>query len=329
VPTVGGATDTLGQKRKAEVDLSSNVAKAQRQLPPPGGRNDTAVRPIVAPPAAAVPYRGTARPEIAKLAAKPVPKGSTVSSSTSPAIKPERKPAPAPAPAAALLSASAPPKKGSFQEIMARAKAAPQPIIGTIKHKQTEKLSRRERLALQESAKGKSVAVRDKKGRERVKAGDRSRTGSSEPMSRKPEEQSKEKRKPLDLGYKGTMRPVSAEPQYKGTMHLARPGQPRKSAAKDIRRGEKAVAAREKGVRYSGYASYSGEDLEDEDDFASDASSDMEADAFDVEREEELALRVARKEDAEEAKLEAEHRRNKQKMLAKMAAERSKKKPIY
>jgi hypothetical protein len=214
-----------------------------------------------------------------------------------------------------------PPKKGSYQEILARAKAAQQAKlpVGTIKHRQTEKLSKKERLATIESTKGKSPAIKDKKG-------ERSRTGSAEASSKKSGEAVKKERKPLDLGYKGTMRPVSAEPQYKGTSGLARPGQPRKPTGK------------EKGARYAGYADW--DDLDDEEEeleeeeegYGSDVSSDMEAGAFDLDREEEMALKVARKEDAEalaeenRLKREKEERRRR---LAKMAANAGKKKPIY
>jgi protein SPT2 len=282
-------------------------------------------------------YRGTARSDIAKPAAKPLQKLQTGSASISPAVKTEKKSVPAPSTPVAPSPLAAPPKKGSYAEIMARGRAAAQvvkPDIGTIKHKPTEKLSRKERLALQEATKkgkSKSVPIRDKKPEDRIKAGERSRTGSSEPTSRKPGEPPKEKRKPLVLDYQGTMRrPASAEPPYRGTMNLAHPNQPRKPTAMGSRgRGNGSKSRDQKEPRY---ASYSEDEVDEEEDYESDASSDMEADAFEVDREEELALRAARAEDAKAAAEEAEHRRKKderKKMLAKMAADKAKKKPVY
>jgi protein SPT2 len=315
--------------------LDDGVAKRERQIPSTvtPNPNGLPVRPSAAPASVSGSYRGTARADGAKAVPKPATKPPNATSSSSQAIKTERRPAtaPAPPPPAAALQAAGPPKKGSYQEILARAKAAQQakPLTGTIKHKQMERVTRKERLAAQEAAKAKHGPSRNGKAaersrpEERIKAGDRSRTGSSEPAARKAGETSKEKRKPLDLGYKGTMRPLSAEPQYKGTMGLARPGQARKPT--DARRGGQ-IAPR--GARY---ASYSEEEDEEEEDYDSDASSDMEAGAFDVEREEMLALKAAKHDDAKEAAMEAELKRQKErrKMLAKMAAEKSKKKPIY
>jgi protein SPT2 len=303
--------------------------------------NGALPRPAAASPARPIAYRGTARADAAKPVARPVAKPlskiQTGSTTTSPAIKPEKTSTATPTTPVAPSPAAAPPKKGSYAEILARGKAAAQvvkPNIGTIKHKPTEKLSRRERLALQEvtkKGKSKSAPIRDKKPEDRIKAGERSRTGSSEPTSRKPGEPPKEKRKPLVLDYQGTMRrPASAEPPYRGTMNLARPNQPRKPSANDIRGRGNAPGSRDQ--KEPRYASYSDDEPDEEDDYASDASSDMEADAFEVDREEELALRAARAEDAKAAAEEAEHRRKKderKKMLAKMAADKAKKKPIY
>jgi protein SPT2 len=335
-PAGAGTTDTPGgQKRKAEGDLNNGVTKTQRQDSSSTNANGSLSRPAVAPPPGPGAYRGTARADIAKPPSKPLPKVQAGISSTTPAIKPEKKSIPAPSTPVAPPPATGPLKKGSYAEIMARAKAAQgvKPNVGTIKHKPTEKLSRRERLALLDvtkKGKSKSVPIRDKRPEDRAKASERSRTGSSEPVSGKAGDQPKEKRKPLDLGYKGTMRPVSAEPQYKGTMNLARPNQPRKPFAKNNRHGGNSYGSRDQ--KEPRYASYSEDELEEEDDYASDASSDMEADAFEVDREEELALRAAKLEDAKAASEEAEHRRKKderKKMLAKMAADKAKKKPVY
>jgi protein SPT2 len=312
-------------KRKAEGELSSSVpAKVARSLTP--GQNSAAPRPTAASTSGTSGYRGTARPEVSKPAVKSLQKNQTTSTPAKPPIKAELKTAPivktSTAPINKTVTAPAPqakvPKKGSFQEILLRAKQNQQTIapIGVIKHKQTEKLSKKERdrLAQEAAEKAKTSTVRDKK------TGTGSRTGSSEPAARKPGEQPKEKRKAVDLGYTGTARPKSksAEPQYKGTMGLARPGQMRKAPVV-----QKQAASR--------YADYSEEELDNEEDYESDLS-DMEAGMFDVEEEEELALREAKKDDAREKALENELKRQKQERktkLAALAAAARKKKTIY
>ena len=86
-------------------------------------------------------------------------------------------------------------------------------------------------------------------------------------------------------------------------------------------------------VRYAGSATWADEDGEDEGEgeYNSDASSAMEAGRFDVDQEEELSLRQAKKEDAEElARLDTHNREKKarREMLTKMAAAKRNKKRI-
>ncbi len=106
-------------------------------------------------------------------------------------------------------------------------------------------------------------------------------------------------------------------------MGLKRPGEERKE---QLQRAEK--------VRYAGHAAWADEDGgEDEGggEYGSDASSDMEAAIFDVDQEEELSLRQAKKEDAEEqARLDTHNREKKvrREMLTKMAAAKRNKKRI-
>jgi hypothetical protein len=143
------------------------------------------------------------------------------------------------------------------------------------------------------------------------------------------------KRKPVNLNYKGTARSSSAapaaKPAYKGTMGLKRPGEVRKE------RLQRRPDGRAEKVRYAGYATWADEDGDEdgEDDveaeYYSGASSDMEAGRFDVDQEEELSLRQAKKEDAEEqAKLDAHdiEKKERREMLAKMAAAKRNKKRI-
>lgn len=322
--TNGGIQNSQPLKRKAEGDLSSNVpAKLARPLTPV--QNGGTARPAVASASGTSGYRGTARPEIGKPAIKPIQRAQTMSTTTArPLIKAETKPAPAkvptvPAPAATPL------KKNSYKEIMARGKqnVTTIPSLGVIKHKQTAKLSKRERekLAQEAAEKAEANAARDKK------LGVGKRLGSSEPAIGKTGEQAKDKRKAPDLGYTGTARPKakSAEPPtYKGTMGLPRPGQ--------VRRPQPA-AQKQAASRYPRYADYSDEELDDEEeeDYESDLS-DMEAGIDDVEAEEEEALREAKKADAAEKALENKLKREKQERknkLQALAAQARKKKPMY
>ncbi|KAJ8107587.1 hypothetical protein OPT61_g8765 [Boeremia exigua] len=141
---------------------------------------------------------------------------------------------------------------------------------------------------------------------------------------------SKAARKPADVGYQGTARPAktAAPIGYKGT------ARPQNTAAPSSRGSTPAVKPKpkpEKG-RYDGYADWSDlDDMEDEeDDYASDASSDMEGGMWDVEQEEQLALKAAKKEDAEalaeEMRLKREKEEKKRKLLALSKAAAAKKK---
>lgn len=319
--TNGGTPNAQSLKRKADVELSNSLpTKIARPLTP--AQNGGTARPAVASASGTSGYRGTARPETGKPAIKPVQKAQTMST---PNVRPSiPKPAPVKAPTAPAPMAT-PLKKNSYKEIMARGKqnVTTIPSLGVIKHKQTEKLTKKERekMAQEAAEKAKANAIRDKK------LGVGKRPGSSEPTTGKPGEQAKEKRKAPDLGYSGTARPKakSAEPpQYRGTMGLPRPGQ--------VRRPQPALQ-KQPASRYSRYADYSDEELDDEEeeDYESDLS-DMEAGVDDVEAEEEEALREAKKADAAEKALENKLKREKlerKNKLMALAAQARKKKPMY
>ncbi|QDS68073.1 hypothetical protein FKW77_009907 [Venturia effusa] len=324
----GGTPNPQALKRKADGELTTNVpVKIARPSTPV--QNGESARPAVASSSGTSGYRGTARPENGRSAIKPIQRAQTTStSSLKPLIKGESKPVPVKAPAAPAPTAT-PLKKNSYKEIMARGKqnVTTIPSLGVIKHKQTEKLSKKERekLALENAEKAKATAARDKK------LGLGRRPGSSEPGTGtgtgKTAEQTKEKRKAPDLGYTGTARPraKSAEPPpYRGTMGLPRPGQ--------VRRPQPA-AQKQAGSRYSRYADDSDEEMDDEEeeDYGSDLS-DMEAGIDDVEAEEEEALREAKKADAAEKALELKLKREKlerKNKLTALAAQARKKKPMY
>lgn len=136
----------------------------------------------------------------------------------------------------------------------------------------------------------------------------RSRSGSpmKRPISSKGE---KEKEKPI--------RPRAPRPNYSGTMRTA--------PSKDR---EKAKSASKPGARRDEYLGTDEEDnseLDEQEDYLSDESEDMEAGAFDIDEEEEAAARAARMEDAKEAalekklKMEKEERRKRLEELAKKA----------
>ncbi len=201
------------------------------------------------------------------------------------------------------------PRPGSFAALMAEAKAAQKQRakseVGLIKHQATSKirLSKSERRKQEEGDK----AMRAKLGKQ-------------------PQTNSKvEKRAPLDpkkrseYSYLGTAKSAPPISSYKGT--AGRPSQHRPSSAD---------ARQKAGKTPRRYDEYLGTDEEDEGDdieavdmdngYGSDASSDMEADAFDVEEEETKALREARADDARELARENKLKREKEQRRRKLEA---------
>lgn len=193
----------------------------------------------------------------------------------------------------------------------AKEKDATKPVAPPIKHEPTKILSRKERLAL------KAEASAGAKGKKPVGTALPSRT--LDPKA----DPSKDRRKAVDVGYQGTARPAKkpVEVGYKGT------ARPANAPATSSRNGTPALKQKPNPAkgRYDGYADWDDLDAmdDDEDDYASDASSDMEGGVWDVEEEEQMALKVAKKEDAEalaeENRLKREKEERKKKLLA-MAA---------
>ena len=307
-------------KRKADDDLTSGPAKRpttpanatngdiKRPITPSSGANG-ASKPRPVAPAANGKYQGAARPGATATAKKPEskPQGSNGESL---GVKTGLKPASGTTAKPATPTADKPaPKKGSYADILARAKAAQQSKtpVGVIQHKQGEKIDRSK--ALKEASKEKGGASKIKK------EGDRSRTGSAE-IPLRPGEKSKQRPKQLEksdykgsAAYSGSAKPTT--PVYAGS---ARPGQGKKPPPK----------------RYDGYAGTDEEldDYDEEDDYYSD-SDDMEAGAFDVEREEQEALRAAKRDDAAELALENKLKAEKlerKRRLEELAAGRLKRK---
>lgn len=214
------------------------------------------------------------------------------------------------------------PKKGSYAEIMARAKAAEPKAaaVGVISHKPKEKTAisyKKEMKLRKKAAMNKKLGIRDD-GKRPSSSG--SISSSSAPAA------SERKKVPLPT-YKGTakpadpVKPARPQPTYKGTM---KPGGSTAPKPK-----QKDRDGRPSKPRYDEYAATDEDDLDDaeEDEYGSDESEGMEAGFSDVEQEETIATRTARKEDEEEARLEARHKREKEDRKKRLEALSKKAKP--
>lgn len=318
-------------KRKAEAQPERAQTKVPRKdsIPPLIKTTNGGTRPPAAPnvggakpttPTSTIPYRGTAGGVLSKpvnsAVKKPTAPPLTVTAPTKPAT-PTAKPSTATTPTSG--KAPAQPKLGSYAAMLAKAREAAEKkvIAPPVKHEPTKVLSRKERLAL--AAESKTTS----KGRATGS------NGNVRAANGKLVEAGKDKRKPVDVGYQGTARPKKpVEIGYKGT---ARPSSSttlgKATGAKSAAAGARAKADRGK---YGGYASWSDEELDEEEDYASDASSDMEGGLWDVEEEEKRALEAAKKEDAlalaEENELKRQKEERKRKLMAMNKAAAAKKK---
>jgi len=321
----GGASSAPQLKRKA----SGAVESSQIKLPRRDGtgqpaQTNGAVRPVATPSAArsnppapisTVPYRGTAAPAGARVASpvvrKPTPQA-TASSVAPKAAAPSPRPTP---PAAAASSASsAGPKKGYLALLQkAKEKDATKPAAPPLQNAPTKILTKKERLAL------KSGASANAKGKKPV-------VGQPVRLANARSALPQDKKKSVEVGYQGTARPTKQPVQvgYKGT------ARPSSAPASTSRNGTPAARSKPKPAqgRLDGYADWSDLDAEEdeEDDYASDASSDMEGGMWDVEKEEQMALRAAKQEDAEalaeENRLKEEKRRKLMALANKAAAKK-------
>ncbi|KAH8674582.1 hypothetical protein BGZ60DRAFT_404334 [Tricladium varicosporioides] len=198
-----------------------------------------------------------------------------------------------------------PPKKGSYAEIMARGKVAQATMgqVGKIQHKPIQKLpskKEREEMAAQKSAKmqkniGPGGKFRNTPDAQAIKGkGETSQGMVKGKRKEAPPEPEKKVKKAATAttGYAGTARPKPGAGKV-----ASRPGQTTSSRygrESDRHRDDRYSTSK----RYT-YASEEEDEDEEEEGYGSDASSDMEAAAFEVDEEEELATRIARKEDAE------------------------------
>ncbi len=292
------------QKRKADGDLQRTTDKLVRRDQPvassamtmPQIKKPTKSLPTVANPKSSVTASINARVNA------PTSSNGT-GGATASAAEPEK-----------------PPKKGSYAEILARAKAAQANFgkVGRIQHKAIEKgLSKRERQELKEqgsqshrvskkpSQSGLRTPMRDARNGVCEKSGKLTLRGKAPAV---PEKKIK-KAALATTGYTGTARPNPA------LMKSSRSTAPSSTA-------EKSGYARSSSGRRDKYASddEDGDDeVDEEEDYYSDASSDMEADVFEVDEEEEKAARIARKEDEEALREEARHQREKEDKRRRLA----------
>ena len=246
-------------------------------------------KPAISVPSSrtAMPYRGTSRPD---------PASATPTTPTGDALKA--------------------PKKGSYAEIMARAKAnQSKPPVGTISHKPKDQIA----PSYKKELKLKKKAIKDRK----LGIKNNSRPGSSGSLSSSPAPGPVANRKIAAPAYKGTAKPKPQLPQptYKGTMKPAS-SNTKPPTAKDR-------DANPRRPRYDEYAATDEDDLDDveEDEYGSDQSDDMEAGFTDVEQEETLAAKAARMEDEEEARREAKHKEEKEERRKRLEQLAKKAKP--
>lgn len=264
------------------------VGQSSRATPPVDARTSRPTNATINPAAKIiVPYRGTSRP----IQAPPAPV--------------------APTPTAA--EAAKAPKKGSYAEIMARAKATQSkaPVVGIISHKPKEQMA----MSYKKELKMKKKAIKNKKLG--IKGGER--PSSSGSMSSSPAPGASDRKKIPQPAYKGTAKP-RPQPTYKGTMKPASTTQKASNRTGDGKSSK---------PRYDEYAATDEDDLDDveEGEYGSYESDDMEAGFSDVEQEESVAARAARKEDEEEAKLEAKLKNEKEERKKRLVEMAKKAKP--
>jgi protein SPT2 len=220
----------------------------------------------------------------------------------------------------------APPKKGSYAEIMARGQAAQKVLgqVGKIQHKKIEKIpSRREReeMRAQRAAKvQKGLAPNSKFRKSGQPSLQEEKTGSNKrAKAREPAPDKKVKKAALaTTGYAGTARPKLGNSSRSGS-----------HAGSSSRRVDR-YGREGSGQRGSRYDEYEDDEAEEEEelDYESDVSSDMEAAAFEVDEEEAMAERIARREDAEALAEENRLKREKAEKRRRLMAMAKKAKPM-
>lgn len=270
-------SQTSGVKRKADDSTTNSNQRPSKPLPT--ASNSSALRRPAAPPLNAP------RPLADKASVSKIQTDSSIK------IDPSK-----PSPIAGTSSVKPAPSKGSFADLMARAKAQnPHQKIGVITHTKStpkEKLSKR---AEQKKAK-EDQTRKDKSGN----------TGVQKPDSRR-------SISPVKNGVQeGRVSKASSKPGYKGTMGIS-----------TVRKGPRP----QKASRYDAYLGTDEEDNSDVDeedgyDEGGYESSDMEGGFDELEEEETKALRNAKADDAAELAYENKLREEKRKRLMALANKR-------
>ncbi|KAI9759153.1 MAG: hypothetical protein M4579_002526 [Chaenotheca gracillima] len=211
--------------------------------------------------------------------------------------------------ASSASSPKPPPRKGTFAETLARAKAAQSASmnIGAIKHK--PHLSKKEREALE--AKSKTTVQSQKSerhGEGKITAGYKG-TALAKPNV------SVSKGTSLSTKQGAESRPIRPKPRqelsYKGTAQV----KPSTTSVKDVHKTPDSPDVRKRRYRYDDYSDEQDESAQD-----SEGSSDMEAPAHELEEEEFASLRTARKEDEDALREEAALKRAKDEKRRKLMA---------
>ncbi|GKT63495.1 SPT2 chromatin protein [Colletotrichum tofieldiae] len=343
-------------KRKADDDLRSIVSnKTPRtstngtgfSAPSKPADTQKSARPAEKPATTTTGYRGSAgRPsDRSASVSKPVGNGTTAAKPSSSGARPLNGSSssritstlpsrPSPSAPAAAPKPGAPPKKGSFAEIMARAQQAQTKMgqVGKIQHKPVEKVfTKKEREEMKKEAKkdpragGRppskfqgtarpSSAAPSRNGANANRNGAANRPkdprAAAKARAAAAEEENQKKLKKAAIattGYTGTARPkpgaasAKKKPAPGGALLNARPAPRYGGSAKRSRYDDE-----EDDEELDDFIEYD----EDEEEagprytYDSDGSSDMEAGMDDVWEEEAKAERVARLEDIEQEKLE-------------------------
>ncbi|RFU34312.1 hypothetical protein B7463_g1968, partial [Scytalidium lignicola] len=312
-PTLSSSPVTL--IRKAENDIRRPSEGAQR------------AKPSVARPSAQIPHSNKNQASHSSNSNSTV--NPTPPSNQRPGpqryIPPTPKSVTPTAPAtSAMTNSSKPPKKGSFAEIMARAKAAQANLgaVGKIQHKRIEKREREDIKARRLQKLGKTLASEKMNGRT-GQAPLRDERNSVRENSGKVGSASKGLEKDKVLPEKKVKKAALATTGYTGTAR-PKPGSARSASASTSRPAVN-------GNRSSGYGGGSSskryyvseedeEEEEEEENYYSDVSSDMEAAVYEVDKEEEYAERIARHEDAEALREEMRLKREKEEKRKRLIA---------
>ena len=274
------ASSLSGTKRKAEDDAVNANGKASKPSvgPGPGMEN---LKASSAPLNAPKPPPGKA---------PVVPSRSSLTDGTLP-VAAAAKPAPA---------------KGSYADLMARAKEAQeqraQQQVGVIKHRDTVK------------QKPSKFAERRKQEQEQAKA---QKLGNGKQAPQQPSRSASPQKK--DDSKDAKVARSAPKPGYKGTLGIG-------ASRKKVHQGP---AKKSKFDDYLGTDEEEDSDMADDDDqggYDSEGSSDMEAGFDDVEVEESRALRQAQDDDARERALENQLKRDKEERRKKLVALSNKRK---